>query len=178
VVDPQRHTVEVRIRAENADHALRPNAFVEVSLAPDPSRRRVRVPGEAVVSDGKRSVVFVTHDAGRLERVPVTVGRRRDGEVELQDRLAPGTRPSRSAPSHAEPDRSRQLSLPCRSPVTFLRNRAAVRFTLQAAWGFSFSTLTTEAFPDPTDTQVNVITVFPGQPAEEVERQIISRRAR
>jgi cobalt-zinc-cadmium efflux system membrane fusion protein len=92
VVDPQRHTVEVRIRAENADHALRPNAFVEVTLAADPSRRRVRVPGEAVVSDGKRSVVFVTHDAGRLERVPVTVGRRRDGEVELQDGLAPGTR--------------------------------------------------------------------------------------
>jgi len=92
VVDPQRHTVEVRVRAQNADHALRPNAFVEVSLAPDPARRRVRVPGEAVVSDGKRSVVFVTHDAGRLERVPVTVGRRRDGEVELQDGLAPGTR--------------------------------------------------------------------------------------
>src|SRR5262245_66435595 len=29
-----------------------------------------------------------------------------------------------------------------------------------------------EAFPDPTDTQVNVITLFPGQPTEEVERQI------
>ena len=92
VVDPQRHTVEVRIRADNADHALRPNAFVEVSLAPDPTRQRVRVPGEAVVSDGKQNVVFVTHEAGRLERVPVTVGRRRDGEVELQDGLAPGTR--------------------------------------------------------------------------------------
>ena len=92
VVDPQRHTVEVRVRADNADHALRPNAFVEVALAPDPSRQRVRVPGEAVVSDGKRNVVFVTHDAGRLERIPVTVGRRRDGEVELQDGLQPGTR--------------------------------------------------------------------------------------
>jgi cobalt-zinc-cadmium efflux system membrane fusion protein len=92
VVDPQRHTVEVRVRADNADHALRPNAFVEVSLAPDPARQRVRVPGEAVVSDGKQNVVFVTHDAGRLERVPVTVGRRRDGEVELQDGLPPGTR--------------------------------------------------------------------------------------
>jgi heavy metal efflux system protein len=60
--------------------------------------------------------------------------------------------------------------------VTFsLRNRAAVLFftLVVAAWGwFSFSTLTIEAFPDPTDTQVNVITVFPGQPAEEVERQI------
>src|SRR5262245_9158055 len=56
-----------------------------------------------------------------------------------------------------------------------LRNRAAVvAFTLiVAVWGWvSFRTLTIEAFPDPTDTQVNVITVFPGQPAEEVERQI------
>src|SRR5262245_57201603 len=56
-----------------------------------------------------------------------------------------------------------------------LHNRAAVLcFTLVvAAWGWiSFRTLTIEAFPDPTDTQVNVITLFPGQPTEEVERQI------
>lgn len=92
VVDPQRHTVEVRVRAANADHALRPNAFVEVSLAPDPTRRRVRVPAGAVVSDGKEMVVFVTREAGHLERVPVTTGRRRDGEVELLSGLAAGTR--------------------------------------------------------------------------------------
>src|SRR5512143_1389208 len=56
-----------------------------------------------------------------------------------------------------------------------LRNRAAVLFftAVVAAWGwFSFRALTIEAFPDPTDTQVNVITLFPGQPTEEVERQI------
>jgi len=56
-----------------------------------------------------------------------------------------------------------------------LRNRAAVVFftLIVAVWGWvSFSTLTIEAFPDPTDTQVNVITLFPGQPTEEVERQI------
>src|SRR5207244_468469 len=32
--------------------------------------------------------------------------------------------------------------------------------------------LTIEAFPDPTDTQVNIITLYPGQPAEELERQV------
>ncbi len=56
-----------------------------------------------------------------------------------------------------------------------LRNRAAVLFftLVVAAWGWvSFRALTIEAFPDPTDTQVNVITLFPGQPTEEVERQI------
>ncbi len=60
--------------------------------------------------------------------------------------------------------------------VTFsLKNRGAVLlFTaVIAIWGYlSFRDLTIEAFPDPTDTQVNVITLFPGQPSEEVERQI------
>src|SRR6187402_1224005 len=36
----------------------------------------------------------------------------------------------------------------------------------------SFQNLTIEAFPDPTDTQVQVITIFPGQPTEEVERRV------
>ena len=56
-----------------------------------------------------------------------------------------------------------------------LRNRTAVLFfsAVVAVGGvFAFRGLTIEAFPDPTDTQVNVITVFPGQPSEEVERQI------
>ena len=56
-----------------------------------------------------------------------------------------------------------------------LKNRAGVVFltVVLAAWGWvSFRGLTIEAFPDPTDTQVNVITIFNGQPSEEVERQI------
>lgn len=56
-----------------------------------------------------------------------------------------------------------------------LKNRAAVLFATAAIaiWGWlSFRSITIEAFPDPTDTQVNVITLFPGQPTEEVERQV------
>ncbi len=54
-------------------------------------------------------------------------------------------------------------------------NRAAVLIgtVLTLLWGYlSFANLTIEAFPDPTDTQVNIITVYPGQPAEEMERQV------
>ncbi len=54
-------------------------------------------------------------------------------------------------------------------------NRVAVVFfavVVLLAGIFSFQRLTIEAFPDPTDTQVNVITLFDGQPTEEVERQI------
>ena len=45
-------------------------------------------------------------------------------------------------------------------------------FAVLAAGYYAFQHLTIEAFPDPTDTQVQVITLYPGQPAEEVERRI------
>jgi len=56
-----------------------------------------------------------------------------------------------------------------------LHNRGAVLVAsavIALAGWVSFRQLTVEAFPDPTDTQVQVITLYPGQPAEEVERQI------
>ncbi|MDB4986132.1 MAG: cation transporter [Myxococcaceae bacterium] len=56
-----------------------------------------------------------------------------------------------------------------------LRNRAAVialaLLTLLLGY-FAFREVSIEAFPDPTDTQVNIITLMPGQPAEEMERQV------
>src|SRR5215470_4919679 len=44
-------------------------------------------------------------------------------------------------------------------------------FVACAGW-YAYSNLTIEAFPDPTDTQVQVITIYNGQPAEEVERRV------
>jgi len=92
VVDPLRRTVSVRARVLNADRALRPNAFVEVAPVASSGATRVRVPASAVVTNGEHSVVFVARDAGRLERVPVTVGRRRDGAVDLIAGLDAGNR--------------------------------------------------------------------------------------
>src|SRR6266446_3132846 len=56
-----------------------------------------------------------------------------------------------------------------------LKNRLAAFLLAMiiAVWGwYAYAGLTVEAFPDPTDTQVQVITLFPGQPTEEVERRI------
>jgi cobalt-zinc-cadmium resistance protein CzcA len=54
------------------------------------------------------------------------------------------------------------------------RRAAALLFAACVAIGgyVAFRNITVEAFPDPTDTQVQVITIFPGQPTEEVERRI------
>src|SRR5256885_9199605 len=56
-----------------------------------------------------------------------------------------------------------------------LNNRLApflFAITLGVVGWYSYRDLTVEAFPDPTDTQVQVITLFPGQPTEEVERRV------
>jgi len=56
-----------------------------------------------------------------------------------------------------------------------LRNRLAVfvmALSLAAAGWYAYRNLTVEAFPDPTDTQVQVITLYSGQPTEEVERRV------
>ncbi|HET9958019.1 MAG TPA: CusA/CzcA family heavy metal efflux RND transporter [Polyangiaceae bacterium] len=56
-----------------------------------------------------------------------------------------------------------------------LDNRLApfVLALVLAGWGlYAYRNLTIEAFPDPTDTQVQLITLFPGQPTEEVERRV------
>jgi cobalt-zinc-cadmium resistance protein CzcA len=56
-----------------------------------------------------------------------------------------------------------------------LKNRLAaiILAVVIAAMGFyAYQNLTVEAFPDPTDTQVQVITLFQGQPTEEVERRV------
>ena len=39
---------------------------------------------------------------------------------------------------------------------------------------FAFKNLSVEAFPDVTDTQVTVISLYPGRAAEEVEKQVLS----
>jgi cobalt-zinc-cadmium efflux system membrane fusion protein len=91
IVDPARRTIEARIRVQNGDGALRPNSYVEVVL-PAAATTHVRVPTEAVLTDGQESVVLRQEIDGRLQRTTVTVGRERDGEIEILKGLEPGDR--------------------------------------------------------------------------------------
>lgn len=92
VIDPTRKTVEVRVRAKNEDHKLRANGYVEIGFAPPSATRRIRVPAEAVVTDGQRSVVFVAQADGKLRRMAVQVSRQRDGFAEIASGLKAGER--------------------------------------------------------------------------------------
>ena len=92
VVDQSRQTVPIRVRVDNQDRKLRPNAFVEAVLTPDPQRRIVVVPADSVVSDGLQSVVFSVEADGRFRRRPVTIGRQYEGNVEIANGIKSGER--------------------------------------------------------------------------------------
>jgi len=91
VVDPTRRMVEVRVRVANGDHALRPNAYVQVALQGG-GTQRVVVPAEALVNDDDKSFVFVrpADHPGTIERRPVTPGFQRAGQAEIVSGLKPG----------------------------------------------------------------------------------------
>jgi cobalt-zinc-cadmium efflux system membrane fusion protein len=91
VVDPARRTIQARVRVKNDDGKLHPNAYVEVAIPAGPTPR-VRVPADAVLTDGHESVVLREDATGRLVRTPVAVGRERNGEVEIRSGLATGDR--------------------------------------------------------------------------------------
>lgn len=93
IVDPLRHTIAVRIRVDNKEGKLRPNSFARVTFPPAAHQVLV-VPSEAVVTDDDRSVVFVREPAAGkttvIHKRVVTLGRSREGEVEIMSGLRAG----------------------------------------------------------------------------------------
>lgn len=82
VIDPNQHTALVTGRVENPNGDLRVGQFVTVTVALPPPTGQLELPADAVVEDGRESVVFVQPAAGepRFVRIPIQVARRfRDG---------------------------------------------------------------------------------------------------
>lgn len=92
VVDPDRQTVPVRVRIDNRDRKVRPNAYVDLSFASSSPRPVVRLPANAVVRDGPAAVVFVQDEHGSLVRRAVVVGKRSRDEVEIVSGVVAGER--------------------------------------------------------------------------------------
>ena len=80
IVDPERHTVPVRLRLANPDGALRPNAYATIRWF-DPSPAAVSLPAAAVMSDGAQSYVYLKEPTGELKRHDIKVGSTTGGKV-------------------------------------------------------------------------------------------------
>lgn len=71
-VDPQTHTVTVRVDLPNTSGLLKPDMFARADIALD-QRSLPVVPRAAVVQDGAESFVVVQRDEKRFERISVDV---------------------------------------------------------------------------------------------------------
>jgi Cu(I)/Ag(I) efflux system membrane fusion protein len=91
ILDSKTRTAKVRVSLANPRAALKPEMFGEVVLKAAP-RQALRIPTDAVIDSGTRSVVFVALGDGKFQPRVVRLGAG-DGEfVEVQDGLAAGDR--------------------------------------------------------------------------------------
>jgi membrane fusion protein (multidrug efflux system) len=90
-VDPVTRAITAQARIANPDRKLRPGMLLEVSIR-QPSRQTLQVPEIALQQVGQQAFVFRVAADDSVELVPVTVGARQPGQVEILDGLKAGDR--------------------------------------------------------------------------------------
>ncbi len=177
VIDPLTRTAKVRVSVPNPRGRLKPEMFASIALGVGASSPALTVPASAVFTEDGHSWVYVV-DEGRSLHAPID--RRRSGRRRRPPRAG---RPSRRATASSRTARCCCAKKKRRGPADGQANRfvrplsAAVprcsSSLLFIAGGVAaFRSLPVEAFPDVSDIQTTVITLFPGHAPEEVEKQV------
>lgn len=89
VVDPDRHTLPVRVKLANPEGSLRPNSYAELRFF-DPTAAAAQLPASAVLSDGATSYTYVKDPGGAMKRRNIAVGAASGGVVPVLSGLTPG----------------------------------------------------------------------------------------
>ena len=90
-VDSATRSFIVRARIPNPDHLLRPGLFARVVLQVERRENAILVPEQAIVPIGNSMRLYKIVD-GKAMSVEVTLGVRRNGDVEIRKGLEPGDR--------------------------------------------------------------------------------------
>lgn len=91
-VDPDSRSVPVRMRFENPERTLRPNAYVNVTIEAAPRRNVIHIPREALIRTSQSDRVILALGEGRYRPARVVPGIESGGRVEIIEGLAPGER--------------------------------------------------------------------------------------
>jgi cobalt-zinc-cadmium efflux system membrane fusion protein len=90
IVDPNRHTVPVRVRVPNSGGDLRPNAFATVRFAMAEDDKALSIPATSIVSDGAKQYVYVWGDDKNFTRRDVITGASAGGRMTVLAGLREG----------------------------------------------------------------------------------------
>ncbi len=88
IVDPDRHTVPVRVKLQNLSGALRPNSLAQVRFYEEQAGP-LSVPAEALLTDGATDYVYVIKN-GAPKRQDVVAGPRNAKVIPIRSGLAAG----------------------------------------------------------------------------------------
>ena len=89
VVDVNGRAVRLRAAIPNADLVLKPGLFARVTIMVDKRENALVIPETAVVPDGLTKTVFIIEN-GKAKRMPVELGKRLTGKVEVVKGLKAG----------------------------------------------------------------------------------------
>jgi len=90
-VDPATRAITVRAEIPNPDGKLRPGMLLEVGVE-RASRETIAIPELALQQSGTNTSVFRVETGDKVKQVPVKVGARRRGQVEILSGLKAGDR--------------------------------------------------------------------------------------
>lgn len=110
-VDVSTRTVRVRALVPNADHRLKPGMFANLTLTVGTKEKAITIPEDCLFPhDGGFAVYRAT--AGVAELVPVKVGHRGPGKIEILQGLKPGDQVARSGNLRLAPGKKLILAPP------------------------------------------------------------------
>jgi membrane fusion protein (multidrug efflux system) len=90
-VDPVTRAITVQAQIANPERKLRPGMLLDVGVQ-QPSRQTLQVPELALQQVGQQAFVFRVGADDKVEQVPVTIGARRPGAVEILGGVQAGDR--------------------------------------------------------------------------------------
>ena len=88
-VNPTTRSIEIRAEISNDDRRLRPGMLMVADLIKD-RRESLMIAEECLVPFENQQYVFVVSNDNTVERIAVTIGRRRPGSVEILEGLSLG----------------------------------------------------------------------------------------
>ena len=90
-VDPVTRAITVQAQIANPDRKLRPGMLLDVAVQ-QPARQTLQVPELALQQVGQQSFLFRVGTDDKVEQVPVTIGSRKPGAVEILGGVKAGDR--------------------------------------------------------------------------------------
>jgi membrane fusion protein (multidrug efflux system) len=90
IIDPQTRNVRILARVPNRDERLRPGMSANVAATLSERTNALTIPSEAVIAEGEQFFVYKIKPDSTVTRVPLTLGLRMPGSVEVLGQLEPG----------------------------------------------------------------------------------------